>query len=140
VLDYSTRILLVDDSISSQKVLSKYFQDLGYKNFEVCSDGEQALKWLTVSKPEFGLVFTDWHMPNMTGLELLERIRQSENPKIKKIPVLLGTAERKVEEIKRAIAAGVNGYIVKPYSTETIQKAIEKLKLPTPDNEKANQK
>jgi two-component system chemotaxis response regulator CheY len=130
MLDLSTRILLVDDSISSRKILASYFRTLGYKNFEICCDGQEAMKWLTTSKPPFGLVFTDWHMPNMTGFELLEKIRSSQDALLKTVPVVLATAERKTEEIKKAIASGVSGYIIKPYTPESIKSTIEKLKQP----------
>lgn len=130
MIDLSTRVLLVDDSVSTRKILATYFRELGFKNFEICDDGREALTWLTAAKPHFGLVFSDWHMPNLNGLDLLIKIRSNPNENIKNIPVVLGTAERKVEEIKRAIVAGVNGYVVKPYNPESIRKALEKLKTP----------
>jgi two-component system chemotaxis response regulator CheY len=130
MIDVSTRVLLVDDSVSTRKMLAAYFKELGFKDFEICDDGREALTWLTSAKPPFGLVFSDWHMPNLNGLDLLIKIRNSPNEHLKNIPVVLGTAERKVEEIKRAIAAGVNGYVIKPYNPESIKNALEKLKTP----------
>jgi two-component system chemotaxis response regulator CheY len=67
-------------------------------------------------------------MPYLTGLELLKAVRSHSNESLKNIPVILGTAERKSEEIKKAIAAGVTGYVVKPYSPESIKNALEKIK------------
>lgn len=128
MIDLSTRVLLVDDSLSTRKILGMYFRQIGFKNFEICDDGREALVWLTSAKPIFGLVFSDWHMPNLDGLELLKTIRSHPNDNLKNIPLILGTAERKPEEIKKAIAAGVSGYIIKPYTPESIKTAIEKIK------------
>jgi two-component system chemotaxis response regulator CheY len=137
MIDFSTRILLVDDSLSTRKILGMYFRQIGFKNFEICDDGREALIWLTSAKPIFGLVFTDWHMPNLDGLELLKLIRNHSNENLKNIPVLLGTAERKPEEIKKAIEAGVSGYVVKPYNPESIKTALEKIKNKTVTSEES---
>ena len=74
---------------------------------------------------EFDFVITDWNMPNMQGIDLLQAIRADE--RLKKIPVLMVTAEAKREQIVRAAGAGVNGYVVKPFTSETLKVKIEKI-------------
>ncbi|MGC9186053.1 MAG: response regulator, partial [Thiomonas sp.] len=86
-------------------------------------DGVQALRRLNAGGIEF--VVTDWNMPNMQGIDLLRAIRAHENPAIRALPVLMVTAEAKKENIIEAAQAGVNGYIVKPFTAETLKTKLD---------------
>ncbi|MFX7674832.1 response regulator, partial [Acinetobacter baumannii] len=90
--------------------------DLGFHNTAEADDGTTALAALRAGQFEF--VITDWNMPGMTGTDLLRAIRS--DPKLAKLPVLMVTAEAKREQIIEAAQAGVNGYIVKPFTAQTL--------------------
>lgn len=117
------KILVVDDFATMRRIVKNLLRDLGFKNTSEADDGSTALPML--KNEEFHFVITDWNMPNMQGIELLEAIRTDE--KLKKIPVLMVTAEAKREQIVKAATAGVNGYVVKPFTAETLKTKIEKI-------------
>nr|WP_286237675.1 chemotaxis response regulator CheY [Neptuniibacter halophilus] len=117
------KILVVDDFSTMRRIIRKLLSELGFKNIIEAEDGTKAL---TVLKNEhIDFVLTDWNMPNMTGLDLLKEIRN--NPELSSIPVLMVTAESKREQITAAAMAGVNGYIVKPFSAVTLQEKVNKI-------------
>ena len=87
------------------------------------TDGNQAWDKIISSNPRYSLVFLDWQMPNCDGLELLKRIRGHVD--FKNLPVIMATAERKKEEVAKAVSAGATGYMVKPYEKETIEKMLK---------------
>jgi two-component system chemotaxis response regulator CheY len=76
---------------------------------------------------EFDFVVSDWNMPNMTGLELLQNIRA--DAKLKHLPVLMVTAEAKKENIIQAAQAGASGYVVKPFTAATLDEKLKKIFL-----------
>lgn len=117
------KILIVDDFATMRRVIRNLLKSLGFENFEEAEDGTKALKILNKTKIDF--VVTDWNMPNMTGIELLREIRK--DSKLSHIPVLMVTAEQKREQIIAAAQAGVNGYIVKPFTGETLSLKIDKI-------------
>ncbi len=119
--DSSMRILLVDDMATMRRIIRTILSQLGFKNVDEAEDGEVALQKLKEGNYDF--VITDWNMPNMTGLELVQAIRSDE--KLKGLPVLMVTAEAKKENVIAAIKAGVNNYIVKPFTPETLKKKID---------------
>ena len=119
--DSSMRILLVDDMATMRRIIKTILSQLGFKNVDEAEDGEVALQKLKEGNYDF--VITDWNMPNMTGLELVQAIRSDE--KLKGLPVLMVTAEAKKENVIAAIKAGVNNYIVKPFTPETLKKKID---------------
>jgi len=119
--DSSMRILLVDDMATMRRIIGTILSQLGFKNVDEAEDGEVALQKLKEGNYDF--VITDWNMPNMTGLELVQAIRSDE--KLKGLPVLMVTAEAKKENVIAAIKAGVNNYIVKPFTPETLKKKID---------------
>jgi two-component system chemotaxis response regulator CheY len=119
------KILVVDDMAAMRKILKTLLAQLGYKNVDEAEDGKQALEILKQSPNKYGLVITDWNMPNMTGIELVQAIRSDEN--LKHLPILMVTAEAKKENVLMAIKAGVNNYIVKPFTAETLKEKIEKI-------------
>ena len=98
-------------------------EQLGFKNIDEAEDGQVALKKL--KEKDYDFVITDWNMPNMTGLELVEQIRS--DGQLKHLPILMVTAEAKKENVIAAIKAGVNNYIVKPFTAETLKEKIEKI-------------
>ena len=119
------KILIVDDMAAMRKILKTLLGQLGYKNVDEAEDGKQALEILKQNPNKYGLVVTDWNMPNMTGIELVQAIRSDEQ--LKHLPVLMVTAEAKKENVLMAIKAGVNNYIVKPFTAETLKEKIEKI-------------
>jgi len=119
------KILVVDDMAAMRKILKTLLAQLGYKNVDEAEDGKQALEILRQNPDKYDLVITDWNMPNMTGIELVQAIRSDE--KLKHLPILMVTAEAKKENVLAAIKAGVNNYIVKPFTAETLKEKIEKI-------------
>ncbi len=118
-----TRFLIVDDMATMRRIIRSLLEQLGYKNIDEAEDGKEALAKLKSGKYDF--VITDWNMPNMTGLELVQEIRK--DPDLKHLPVLMVTAEAKKENVLMAIKAGVNNYVVKPFTAETLKEKIEKV-------------
>ncbi len=116
-------ILVVDDMAAMRKILRTLLSQLGFKNIDEAEDGKQALEKLKQNPDKYGLIITDWNMPNMTGIELVQAIRSDE--RLKHLPILMVTAEAKKENVLTAIKAGVNNYIVKPFTAETLKEKIE---------------
>ncbi|WP_163328267.1 response regulator [Desulfurobacterium thermolithotrophum] len=123
--DQNINILVVDDMAAMRKILKTLLAQLGYKNVDEAEDGKQALEILKKNPTKYGLVITDWNMPNMTGIELVQEIRK--DPELKNLPILMVTAEAKKENVLMAIKAGVNNYIVKPFTAETLKEKMEKI-------------
>jgi two-component system chemotaxis response regulator CheY len=119
--DKNMKILVADDFSTMRRILSNILKQLGFNNFEMAEDGDVALEKLKQGK--FDFVITDWNMPNMTGLDLLKNIRADEN--LKDLKVLLVTAEAEKEKVIQAAQAGVNDYIVKPFTAEVLQEKID---------------
>lgn len=121
--DPNMRILVVDDFHTMRRVIMAVLNQLGFKNIEEAGDGEQAYKILKTGG--FDFVVTDWNMPKMTGVELLRSIRA--NDAIKDLPVLMVTAETEKSIVVEAIQAGVNNYIVKPFTAQIFQEKMNKI-------------
>jgi len=117
------KILIVDDFSTMRRIIKNLLRDLGFTNTSEADDGLTALPML--QQGNFDFLVTDWNMPGMEGIELLKRVRADEN--LKSLPVLLVTAEAKKEQIVEAAQAGVNGYIVKPFTSGTLKEKIEKI-------------
>lgn len=120
----NARILVVDDSATTRKLSRHYLSLAGYLNLDESPDGQAAFTKLQSSRPPFDLVVCDWHMPNMTGLELLKKVRV--DAQLASLPFILATGERNAEEVTLAIKSGVSGYVMKPYDALTLYKAIKK--------------
>ena len=118
-----TRILVVDDMAAMRKVIAHLLKALGYNNVDQASDGKGAL--LKLERSRFDLVITDWNMPAMSGLELLKHIRGDAD--IKFLPVLMITTEGSKKQVIEAATAGVNSYIMKPFSAAMLQQKIDKI-------------
>jgi two-component system chemotaxis response regulator CheY len=117
------KILIVDDFATMRRIIKNFLKNMGYRDIYEAENGKEAMKML--SEGGFDLVLTDWNMPVMNGLELLQSIRASELHS--HIPVLMLTAESKREQIVRAAQEGVNGYIVKPFNEITLKIKLEKI-------------
>ena len=117
------KILIVDDFSTMRRIIKNLLRDLGFNNTAEADDGKTALPMLKTG--EFQFLVTDWNMPGMQGIDLLKAVRTEEN--IKTLPVLMVTAEQKREQIIAAAEAGVNGYIVKPFTAATLKEKIDKI-------------
>lgn len=117
------KVLVVDDFSTMRRIIKNLLRDLGFTNISEADDGSTALPML--KDGNFDFVVTDWNMPGMQGIDLLKAIRADSN--LSHIPVLLVTAEAKKEQIIMAAQAGVNGYIVKPFTAATLKTKLDKI-------------
>ncbi len=117
------KFLVVDDYSTMRRIVKNLLHDLGYPQVSEADDGNTALPMLKAGAYDF--LITDWNMPGMAGLELLKAVRADE--KLAKLPVLMLTAEAKREQIVEAAQAGVNGYVIKPFTAATLKEKIDKI-------------
>lgn len=117
------RFLVVDDFSTMRRIVKNLLQDIGYTNIAEADDGKTAVPMLQTGN--YDVLITDWNMPEMPGLDLLKFIRADE--KLKTLPVLMVTAEAKREQIVEAAQAGVSGYVIKPFTAETLKAKLEKM-------------
>lgn len=117
------KILIVDDFSTMRRIIKNLLRDLGFQNTHEADDGQTALPLL--QNGSFDFLVTDWNMPGMQGIDLLKAVRADQ--KLTTLPVLMVTAESKREQIIEAAQAGVNGYIVKPFTAQTLQEKIGKI-------------
>ena len=117
------KFLVVDDFSTMRRIVKNLLHDLGYKNVEEADDGSTALPMLKAG--DFDFIITDWNMPTLPGLALLKAVRS--DPKLAKLPVLMVTAEAKREQIVEAAQAGVSGYIIKPFTAQTLSEKLAKI-------------
>lgn len=117
------RILVVDDSLTMRRILVNTVIKAGFSEVKEAEDGKDALAKLMAD--EYDLLMTDWNMPNMNGIELVQAVRSDE--KLKKIPILMVTTRNMKEDIVNAIKSGVNGYIVKPFDAKTLNAKIAEI-------------
>ncbi|HEV8331577.1 MAG TPA: chemotaxis response regulator CheY [Steroidobacteraceae bacterium] len=117
------RFLVVDDFSTMRRIVKNLLNDLGYANVAEADDGQSALPMLKAGG--FDFLVTDWNMPGMPGLDLLKAVRA--DPALAKMPVLMLTAEAKREQIIEAAQAGVNGYVIKPFTAITLKEKIDKI-------------
>lgn len=122
-MDKNIKILVVDDFSTMRRIIKNLLRDLGFNNTSEADDGMTALPML--QSGTFDMVVTDWNMPGMPGIDLLRAIRA--DAKLTHIPVLMVTAEQKKENIIEAAQAGVNGYIVKPFTAATLKEKLDKI-------------
>lgn len=121
--DARMKFLVVDDFSTMRRIVRNLLKELGYVNVEEAEDGAHALQKLELGG--FDFVVTDWNMPNMDGLTLLQSIRGRDE--LKHLPVLMITAEAKKENIIAAAQAGASGYIVKPFTAGTLSEKLGKI-------------
>ena len=122
-MDKNMKVLVVDDFSTMRRIVKNLLRDLGFTNIQEADDGSTALPML--KDGEFDFVVTDWNMPGMQGIDLLKAIRADAS--LAHIPVLMVTAEAKKEQIVMAAQAGVNGYIVKPFTAATLKTKLDKI-------------
>jgi len=123
VADKNMKFLVVDDFSTMRRIVRNLLKDLGFVNVDEAEDGVMALQKLRGGG--FDFVVSDWNMPNMDGLTLLKHIRSDEA--LKKIPVLMVTAEAQKENIVAAAQAGASGYVVKPFTAATLDEKLNKI-------------
>ncbi|PIJ50937.1 two-component system response regulator [Erwinia sp. OLTSP20] len=121
--DKNLRFLVVDDFNTMRRIVRNLLKELGFNNVEEAEDGVDALNKLHASS--FDFVISDWNMPNMDGLQLLQTIRADDV--LAKLPVLMVTAEAKKENIIAAAQAGANGYVVKPFTAAILEEKLGKI-------------
>jgi two-component system chemotaxis response regulator CheY len=117
------KFLVVDDFSTMRRIIKNLLIDLGYQNVTEADDGATALPMLQAGS--FDFLITDWNMPGMPGLDLLKAVRA--DARLAKMPVLMLTAEAKREQIIEAAQAGVNGYVIKPFTAVTLKEKIDKI-------------
>lgn len=119
------RFLVVDDFPTMRRIVRNLLKELGFANVDEAEDGAAGLA--KVKEGRFDFVISDWNMPNMYGLQMLQSIRADANTAISKLPVLMVTAEAKKENIIAAAQAGANGYVVKPFTAATLDEKLGKI-------------
>jgi two-component system, chemotaxis family, chemotaxis protein CheY len=117
----TTKILVVDDMLTMRKIVSNVCKNLGFTDIETANDGEMA--WEKIKSGNYGLVISDCNMPNCTGVDLLKRVRSDQ--KLSELAFIMVTAEAEAGQIKEAIDAKVDAYVVKPFTPDTLKKKFE---------------
>lgn len=116
------KILVVDDSSTMRRIIKNTLGRLGHKDILEAEDGSEAWK---IMKEDDGIeiLVTDWNMPVMNGLELVQKVRAQE--KYADLPIIMVTTEGGKGEVITALKAGVNNYIVKPFTPQVLQEKLE---------------
>ncbi len=122
-IDKNMRILVVDDFSTMRRIIKNILKQLGFTNVVDADDGTTA--WEILNKDKIDFIISDWNMPKMSGIELLRKVRASEE--FADIPFLMVTAEGQQENVIEAVQAGVSNYIVKPFTPETFEQKIKKI-------------
>jgi two-component system chemotaxis response regulator CheY len=122
-MDTTIKILIVDDFTTMRKVIRNLLKQSGYENIVEAEDGVMALSELKANRIDF--VISDWNMPNMTGLELLKAVRA--DGELSKTPFLMVTAEALQDNVLQAVKAGVDNYIVKPFTADVLSEKIAEI-------------
>ena len=117
------KILAVDDSSTMRRIIINTLKRAGYENVVEAENGKEALAKLETEKVDF--VITDWNMPEMDGLTFVSNLRKSAEHS--KLPVLMVTTRSVKEDIVEALKAGVNSYIVKPFTPDTLKEKIDQV-------------
>lgn len=122
-MNKNLKILIADELPTMRRITKNLLADLGFNNSHEAQDGAMALNML--NKGDFELVITEWDLPNVAGIDLLKSIR-SDN-ELKSLPVIIVTAEVERQSIISAQQAGVNGYIVKPFTAAILKKNLQRI-------------
>jgi len=121
-----TRVLIVDDMKTMRLFVKKMLTEFGLKDITEADDGSSAWPLIEASfsaQNPFKLIISDWNMPQMTGIELLKKVRAS--PNTKDIPFILVTAETEKDQVMEAIKSGVSSYVSKPFTIDTLKEKLE---------------
>lgn len=117
------RVLVVDDFSTMRRIIKNILRQIGFTNIVEADDGTTA--WDVLNKDKIEFIISDWNMPQMTGIELLRKVRASEE--FADLPFLMVTAEAQQENILEAVQAKVSNYIVKPFTAEVMKQKIDKI-------------
>jgi Response regulator containing CheY-like receiver, AAA-type ATPase, and DNA-binding domains len=117
------RVLVVDDFSTMRRIIKNILRQLGFTNVVEADDGTTA--WEVLNKDKIDFIISDWNMPQMSGIELLRKVRKSEE--FSDLPFLMVTAEAQQENIIEAVQAKVSNYIVKPFTAEIMKQKIDKI-------------
>mgnify|MGYP003347687841 CR=1 FL=1 len=115
------RVLVVDDSTTMRRIIANTLKKLGYEDIAEAGDGTEGLQAVSQAKP--GLILTDWNMPKMDGREFVRSLRTL--PDMAAVPVLMVTTHAEKSDVVLALQAGVNDYVVKPFTPEILKEKIE---------------
>ena len=121
--DLSMKVLVVDDFSTMRRIIKNILKQIGVEIVVEAEEGSQALEML--KQGGFGFIITDWNMPVMDGMVLMKKVRS--DPDLKDLPILMVTAESEKEKVVEAIQAGVNNYIVKPFTAEVLKEKMDKI-------------
>jgi len=113
------KIMLVDDSRTIRNIEKNVLSRLGYNDIVEAGDGLEALSLMAEQMPD--LLLVDWNMPNMDGLTLVKKIRATN----RQVPIMMVTTEAEKSRVIEAIKAGVNNYVIKPFTPQVLQEKIE---------------
>jgi len=122
-LNKDMKILVVDDFSTMRRIIRNLLRELGFNNVGEADDGKTGLAAL--QNGNFDFLITDWNMPGMAGIDLLKAVRA--DARLSALPVLMVTAEAKREQIIEAAQSGVNGYVVKPFTAQTLKEKIDRI-------------
>jgi len=120
MFDTYSKILVIDDMQTMRNIVSRNLKSLGYLKQASDEDGDQAWELIQAEEIPFDIIVSDWNMPNCSGLELLKRVRG--DARFEKTVFILLTAESEITQVQEALQAGVDNYIVKPFSPQQLEK------------------
>ena len=115
------KLLIVDDSSTMRRIIKNTLARLNYKDVAEGEDGLAAWEYLD-DHPDVEMLITDWNMPNMNGLELVKKVRS--DPRFEELPIIMVTTEGGKAEVITALKAGVNNYIVKPFTPQVLKEKL----------------
>jgi two-component system chemotaxis response regulator CheY len=115
------RFLIVDDSSTMRRIIINTLTKLGYKEFHEAGNGREGLDKLASTPVD--MIITDWNMPEMSGIDFIRAVRANNATKL--LPVLMVTTNAAEDDIVAALKAGVNNYVVKPFTPDTIREKIQ---------------
>ena len=127
MLDPKKNVLVVDDMSSVREIVMRSIRGMGFEHIIEAADGNEAFEALQTAVIPVGLIISDWNMPVCSGLEFLKRVRT--HPTTKTIPFMMLTSESEKDQIIGAIKAGVNGYILKPFTPDDLVQRIKAMKV-----------
>ena len=122
-MDLSMKVLVVDDFATMRRIIKNVLKQIGFSNILEADDGTTALALLKENKID--LIISDWNMPKMNGLDLLKTVRGTDDTK--DLPFIMVTAEAQKENVLMAVQAGVNNYIVKPFTADAVQDKLKQV-------------
>ena len=128
------KILVVDDMTTMRKIIMKSCREMGFNNLIEAADGQ--LAWQKMNEtPDVGFVISDWNMPNCSGIDLLKRVRA--DGRFKDLPFLIVTAETEMSQVQEAVKAGVDNYLCKPFTRDSLQVKMTEIYRKKPGTGKA---